>query len=80
MFMNSGKLNILILVDLSVKLPSILVSRRMLCAFAITDIFYLLVSVKFTAVAICWVAAVAVYHGVGCLHQSGDVTQHHVTH
>ena len=52
----------------------------MLCAFAITDIFYLLVSVKFTAVAICWVAAVAVYHGVGCLHQSGDVTQHHVTH
>ena len=41
--------------------------------------YFLLVSVKFTAVPRCWVAAVAVYHGVECRHQSGDVTQHRVT-
>ena len=47
----------------------------MLCVQLQLQIF----SAGLRAVPRCWVAAVAVYHGVECRHQSGDVTQHRVT-
>ena len=73
MFMNCGKLNILISVDLSVKLSPILVAC---CACNCNYKYFLLVSVL---CLVAGLAAVAVYHGVECRHQSGDVTQHRVT-